>query len=156
MKCNPAEGDIRARMRPGALSRDGFLGADERTLGDIISSDLAELECAGLTQVEVASFLDAIHRAADRSLGAPCELFEGAVTAQLTEVMGRIPCPFACGHRAHKAVVTARSGEIELRFTPLHVHLVEQHGFFQGRGSALRLEPGDVVRLFRRCHGAAG
>lgn len=148
MKRNPAEQAIRDRMQAGALSRDGFLGADTRNLDDIIAADLAVVEEAGLTTDQLADLLDALHAAADEELERPVALAAGRVTAQLTEVMGRIPCPFACGHRSHKAVIEVRFGNKLLMVTPLNAHLIRAHGFFQGKGASFRLEPADLVALY--------
>lgn len=154
MKQDPSEYAVRERMQPGVLSLTGFLGSDTRNLGDIIAADLAEVEAAGVSPSALADLLDELHAAADAALGSPRSVFGGQVTVQLVEVRGRIPCPFGCGHRAHKAVIEVRSGDLEFRFTPLHAHLVRQHAFFQGRGAPFRLEPLDAVRLYRACRGS--
>ena len=110
MKRNPLESDTRARMAPGALSRAGFLGDDARNISDIVAADAAALAALGVTTDQVADCLDAIHAEADRGLGAPRVLADGKVTVRLLEVMGRIPCPFGCGYRAHKAAITVSVG----------------------------------------------
>jgi len=48
-----------------------------------------------------------------------------------------------------KTVTTVRrtdTAEI-IRWSDLSAHLIGAHGFFQGRGSAFRLEPGDLVQI---------
>lgn len=153
MKENPRFSPVRERMAPGRLSEEGFLGTDSRSLEDIVADDLAVLAEAGIDRNELADFLDEIHRAADAALETPTTLYDGRLTVQSTEVMGRIPCPFACGYRTHKATirVTTRTGSLDL--TPLHNHLIREHGFFQGRGSAFRLEPRDLIDLYRLARG---
>jgi hypothetical protein len=153
MKRNPAEQTIRDRMASGGISADGFLGSDPRNIADIVAADTAEIEAAGLTVKQIAQFLDEVHEAADRNLEAPVKLFNDRVTARLTEVKGRIPCPFGCGHRAHKAVIEVRMQGKTLMFTPLHVHLLREHGFLQGKGALFRLEPRDLIALYRMARG---
>jgi hypothetical protein len=156
MKRNPAHSHAREMMASGRLGRDGFLGDDTRTLDDIVAADAATLEATGVTCAELADLLDELHEAADEALETPRALFGGRVVVQLVEVMGRIPCPFGCGVSEHKAAIKVEAGDISFTFTPLHAHLIRQHGFFQGRGSAFRLEPHELAALYRLCRGDAG
>jgi hypothetical protein len=96
-----------------------------------------------------------LHRVADEGLEAPRSACGGRATAEEVEGMGRIACPFACGVRSHKAVVHVTAGAVDLRFTPLQAHLLREHGFLQGRGSEFRLEPRDLLALFRACQEGA-
>jgi len=153
MKADPSESRVRDRMRPGVLSRDGFLGSDPRNIGDIVAEDMAELEGMGVTREEIADLFERIHRAVDQSPETPVRLCGGRIIAEATEVMGRIPCPFACGFRAHKAVITVRTGDRVLRITPIGIHLIGRHGFFQGRGAPFRIEPRDAAALVLACRG---
>ncbi|MBN2449762.1 MAG: hypothetical protein JXR77_05195 [Lentisphaeria bacterium] len=153
MKRNPALQSSRERMAPGRLSRGGFLGDDERPLDEIVAADGAELAALGVTAAEIAELLESFHRAADEALETPRELCGGRIVVQETEVMGRIPCPFACGFRTHKANILVRSGDRTWVVTPMHAHLIGRHGFFQGRGSAFRVEPADLAALVRLCRG---
>lgn len=153
MKANPLHAASRRRLAPGRLSSAGFLGPDTRPIDEIVAADQAELAEAGLTVEQVADLLDELHAAADAGLEAPSDACDGRATAAIVEGMGRIPCPFACGFRGHKAVIHVQAGDVELRFTPLHSHLIRQHGFLQGRGSEFRLEPRDLAALFRACRG---
>jgi hypothetical protein len=140
-------------MAPGRLSRDGFLGADERTLDDIIGADLATLEAAGLEPHDIADLLDELHESADEALEGPKELYDGKVKIRETEVRGSIPCPFACAFRTHKANIEVTADGMTLLLTPLSAHMIREHGFFQGKGSPFRLEPTDLIRLYRICRG---
>ncbi|MDT8391521.1 MAG: hypothetical protein RRC34_13545, partial [Lentisphaeria bacterium] len=149
MKENPAEKEILDRMRPGVLSAEGFLGADPRSLDQMIAEDVAELEGEGITIGELGAALNDLHQRVDAALGGPVSLADGQVTAEEIEVMGRIPCPFGCGTLAHKAVIHVRFHGKQLLLTPLHGHLISEHGFFQGRGTIFRLEPKVAAELFR-------
>jgi hypothetical protein len=150
MKRNPSEKRILERMAPGVLSRDGFLGSDARSLGDIIADDAAVLDAAGLSRKAVAAVLQEIFQQAEAGLETTVSFADGQIQAELLEVMGRMPCPFACGTRGRKGVLSIRFGETSLRITPLSVHLIAEHGFFGGRGNPYRLEPADAVALCRR------
>ncbi len=153
MKRNPANANVRALMERGRLGRDGFLGDDTRTIEDIVAADDATLVAAGVTRAELADLLDELHVAADEALETPRDLYDGKVQVQVTEVMGRISCPFGCGKRAHKAAIQVKAGSLAFVFTPLHAHLIREHGFFQGKGSWFRLEPAELISLYRLCRG---
>jgi hypothetical protein len=153
MKHNPLENEIRARMEPGVLSRDGFLGRDNRNIEDIVDADRAALEKADLAIDDIADLLDEIHAAMEGTMGTRRELYGGRISARLEEGMGGIPCPFGCGHIGHKGVLTIDMPDRQLTITPLHGHLVRRHGFFQGKGAAFRLEPRDVIALYKLCRG---
>lgn len=153
MKQKPAEQTIRDRLEPGALSIEGFLGHDERPLADIVAADTSEVEAAGLTVEELGSFLESLHAAADSGWEGRVPLFEGRITVRSDETMGQIPCPFACGDHCHKAEIAVKDaqGNNLLRFTPLDAHLIRNHGFFQGKGSAYRIAPAELIVLYRLC-----
>jgi hypothetical protein len=147
VKTNPAESAIRERMSAGALSLEGFLGSDSRTIEEIIAEDAAKLEAAGASRVELGAFLQKIHEAADAGLETEVSLFDGRLTVQMHEGMGRIPCPFACGKVCHKGIIHVRCDKEELLLTPLQIHMIAEHGFFQGKGSPFRLEPTVLVKM---------
>jgi len=153
MKKNPVFQAARERMEPGRLSRDGFLGVDERSIEDIVAADVAVLEQEGVTADELADFLDDVHVAADAALEAPRRLYGGRLTVQLVEVMGRISCPFACGFRTHKANIQITAAGQTVTVTPMQAHLIRDHGFFQGRGGEFRVEPQELVALYRLAMG---
>jgi len=138
-------------MEPGRLSRDGFLGNDSRTLQDIIAADLATLQAAGIERENAANLLDELHEAADEALETPKTVCNGQVALLATEVRGRISCPFGCGTRVHKANIRIQARGLDLLLTPLSTHMIRRHGFFQGRGSPFRIEPDDLVTLYRIC-----
>lgn len=148
MKESPGERRIAERMAPGVLSREGFMGTDRRPLSEIIDADFAEVTRLGTTHEALALELGRVLDAAVAAMGAAVTLGANR-TARYRDAMGRMPCPFGgCG--------VFPKGEVELsdpdtgetiRFTPLSVHMVAEHGFYQGRGSPYRLDPAALVRL---------
>jgi len=151
MKIDPSEAAIRRRMQPGMLSRDGFLGDDQRNIAEIIAADQAELANAEISNAELADLLDELHQAASAGFGDECCCCNGKLKVRLIEVAGRLPCPFACGSRARKAVLEVQLPQQTLQITPLQSHLIRAHGFFQGTGSPFRLEPAAAIALYRLC-----
>lgn len=156
MKPNPAEKTVHERMQPGALSLEGFLGSDERSLEEIIAADAGEIAEAGFTNEQLGAFLEALHAAADAAWESRVPACNGKTTVRVEETLGQIPCPFACGEHCHKATIQVNDpkGNRLLSFTPLDAHLIRKHGFFQGKGSPYRIEPAFLIELYRRCNPA--
>jgi hypothetical protein len=148
MKATPSEARLRQRFEPGVLGREGFLGTDLRAVADIVAADEAILATAGLTARQVGELLQRIFEAAEAAIETRVSLGGGSVTAQMVEGMGRISCPFACGARSRKGELTIEFGTQSLLLTPLSIHLIREHGFFQGRGSRYRLEPATAAELW--------
>jgi len=151
MKVNPAENRVRQRMDPGVLSRDGFLGDDPRPVNDIVADDAALLAAEDVTTTEAGDLLEKLFTAAEAALETEVTLGAGRVKVRLQEGMGRIPCPFACGDRSRKGELEIVFAGQRLILTPLSIHMIRQHGFFQGRNSVYRVEPSVVAALVRLC-----
>ena len=149
MKPTPEETRIAERMAPGVLCRGGFLAGDGRTLRDILDADAATVERLHLTHRAIAARLAEVLRSARDALGATVEI-PRIGRAGFHEAMGRIPCPWGrCGllPKGEVELAVSRTGEV-LRFTPLSVHMIAEHGFYQGRRSRYRLEPAKIAQLF--------
>ncbi len=141
MKRNPADELLRLDMEAGRLAGEGFLGTDERPVSEIIAADRALLASQDLGARELAQALRDLTRKGMEGQGQPVETGDFAVTVE--EYMGRIGCPFKDGFRAAKRntrAVSRATGE-SLSWSDLALHLIEAHGFFQGKGSPWRLEP---------------
>jgi len=153
MKENPADQNLRDRLEPGLISVEGFLGNDKRPLADIIAADTGTVEAEGLTVEALGDFLEKLHVTADAGWEGRVPMFDGKISVRSDETLGQIPCPFACGAQCHKAEVAVKdaAGNDLLRFTPLDAHLISAHGFFEGKGSHYRIEPAELIDLFRRC-----
>ena len=147
MKQSPSERRVLENMGAGALSREGFLGRDGRPISEILDTDSAAVTELAVTHQLIADRLEEILRAAMADLGRPVRVGSHQ-TAAYHEAMGRIACPWGC------CGVFAK-GEVELtdtrdqhiaRFTPLSIHLIRAHGFYQGRGGRYRSSPQDLVQ----------
>jgi hypothetical protein len=151
MKQTPDEQRIAARMAPGVLALEGFLGRDRRPLGEILAADGAAVARLGLTHAEVADRLAAAYAAAAAALGTPVDLGDRR-SAVANEAMGRIPCPWGDRRLFPKGEVelTDTRTDAVVRFSALSVHLVAAHGFYGGLGSRYRLDPALVARLTGR------
>ncbi len=147
MKQSPEEQQATERMQPGVFSRDGFLGSDRRPIGEIIDTDLSALAGAEVTQERVAARMYQVLKKAMVACGGPVKIGDH-LTAVFHEAMGRIPSPFGDGMfpKGEVELGDERTGE-KFYFTPLSVHLIAAHAFFQGKGSRYRIDPTTICRL---------
>lgn len=138
-------------MAPGVLSRDGFLGTDTRELDEIIASDGAVLDGMGVRPDDLADRMEEVFARALKNLGRPVVTIDGRLEAVYRESMGRIPSPWpgeGVFQKGEVEVKDIQSGE-SIRFSPLAIHLIRKHSFFQGRGSVYRLDPKELCKILR-------
>ncbi|NLD93405.1 MAG: hypothetical protein GX639_12140 [Fibrobacter sp.] len=133
-----------SKFKPSPISAPGFLGSDTGTasIRDIIDTDYALLEECGLTTEKVAQALELIYRKCELAMGDPVT-FPNGITGELIDIRGKLPCPFGkCGTFA-KGQVTLSGGVLHapLIISPLSLHLIKTHGFFQGTSSPFRIDP---------------
>jgi hypothetical protein len=126
----------------------GFLGHDRRKLTEILTDDQGTVNSLGLGHEIIAQRLRTITEEARKGLGDPV-IVDEKFDVEVNEVRGRIACPW--GHpglyrKNHVKLERIETGET-LIWSDLEIHLIEEHGFYQGRGSPYRLEPSDVKRI---------
>ena len=141
VKQSPVLDRVVAEMQ--SISTGTFLGADSRGLCEILTDDQGRVHSLGLTHEEVANRLEALGRVARRRLGDIVEV-EDRYEISADESRGMIPCPWThpqgLYRKSHFELRDRRSGKT-LKWTDLSLHLIREHGFYQGRGSPYRLEP---------------
>lgn len=138
---------VMARMRPGAVSLRGFLGDDARDLAEILREDDETVHALGLTHAQIAETLDEFTALAASGYGTPRR--EGPFEVVIEEARGFVPCPFGDPGRFRKGEVRLTSQDTgeTLVWTPLLVHMIAAHGFYEGKGSPYRLEPETAKRV---------
>ena len=149
MKQDPQEAKIVERMAAGVFCREGFLGDDLRPLGEILDADQSTLAGLGVTDAQLAERLGEVLLRAMSALGREAAI-DDERSAVYFEAMGRIPCPFGDGVYAKgEAQLTDAASGKGILFTPLSVHMIAEHGFYQGRGSRYRFEPEELAEALR-------
>ena len=141
MKQNPKNEALRENLKAGKLAREGFLGEDTRQLEQIVADDAAMLAGVDLSAQDVGDAMRALTRLGLEGQGAEVESRDFRILVE--EYMGFMPCPLRDGRRAAKRNTRATlkvSGET-MAWTDMGIHLIQAHGFFQGKGSPYRLEP---------------
>lgn len=148
MKQSPSEQKLYENLQPSKFSSEGFLGTDTRPINEIIADDLQTIDKLGITKDKLVSAIKEVYTKAKNSLGAEVSIIPDT-TVRFYESMGRIPSPFSGDGVFEKgeAVVTAKHSGKSAIITALSINLIENHDFFQGKGSRYRIDPGEVVRI---------
>jgi hypothetical protein len=69
--------------------------------------------------------------------------------AMVDEARGFLVCPWPHPGRFCKRLTIVRNTETgtQIQWSDLNIHLIAAHGFFEGVGSAFRLEPNELIKL---------
>ncbi len=148
MKQSPELELIQKNMMPGALSAHGFIGEDSRNLADIILADLNSLQRIGITQEALADKMQAMTDTGLQGLGRPVSM-DKYFEIEVEDYKGEIPCPFKDNVKAkkrHTSVKRLDTGAM-IRWTDLNIHMIREHGFFEGYGSPYRLDPAELAQF---------
>lgn len=148
VKQGPELDRVERNMRPMCLCQRGFLGYERRKLIEILTDDQGTVNSLGLSHEVIAQRLRGITEKARDGWGDPV-IVDGKFSVEANEVRGKIPCPW--GHpglypKTHVKLENRETGET-LVWSDLAIHLIEEHGFYQGRGSPYRLDPVEVKRI---------
>ncbi|MDD4016538.1 MAG: hypothetical protein PHV28_01220 [Kiritimatiellae bacterium] len=133
---------IQNNMQPGAITRDGMLGHDRRNLRDIIETDDAAVRRLGLTHISIAARMRELRDAGREGLGENVTV-SGRFDVRVDSVRGKLPCPFRHEGLFDKEFVEIlnRDTGARMTFSTLNIHMIEEHGFYEGLGSPFRLDP---------------
>jgi hypothetical protein len=148
MKKSPQMKKLEETLRESKLSLSGFMGDDSRDLTEILDADAREVALLGLTMEEIARRMQELTSLAKKELGASCTV-SGNIEVCADDNRGLIPCPWAHGVLCQKTVTTVTRLDIgkKIQWSDLSIHLIMEHGFFQGIGSAFRLNPRELVEI---------
>jgi len=85
---------------------------------------------------------------AKKGLGTWVEIDQSR-RAMAEEAKGSIVCPWPHPGRFDKRVTTVRldGSDRSISWSDLNIHLIAEHGFFEGRGSPFRLDPKQLVEI---------
>ncbi len=144
----PLEAEMYSHLGPSRFSGLGFLGEDARDFEVILADDARTLERLGVSREQLVQELQEVYERALKAGGDPVPAGPGSV-AECLECRGRIPSPFP-GEGTfpkHQVRVFRAQRAESLVITPLALHLIERHGFFQGIGSPFRIDPARAVAM---------
>jgi hypothetical protein len=147
MKQTPKEQRIARRLEVGVLSGTGFLGEDDRHVHDIVRVDEETLAALNVTPEEIADrmqyFADQSFLAYDGDI-----LIDDHYRVENRSERGNMVCPFSHPGAYGKGSVTLLNEKNGLKvvWTPLLLHMIRTHHFFEGRAAKYRVEPETLVR----------
>ena len=133
---------ITLALQPGTVAREGFLGSDSRSLADILAADQAAVERLHLSHPQIARRMKELRDAGQKGLG-DWIVIPPQWEARVDAVRGHLPCPFGDPGLYSKTLIAVRNTRLgmEIVYSDLLIHLIEEHGFYEGRGSPFRLDP---------------
>jgi hypothetical protein len=137
--------ELEALLRSGKLVLGGFMGWDDRELYEVIEEDVRVVWSQGRTVAELAARMAKLTEVGIAGLGNP--VISGGFEITVEESKGLNVCPWNCQDYLSKRVTTvkrAKDGK-SLRWTDLGTHMIQRHGFFEGKGSLYRLEPKELI-----------
>ena len=148
MKQSPELNIIQANMMPGALSAHGFIGNDSRNLADILRADEKSLNQTGVTKEELSEKMQELTNYGTSGLGRPVPM-DDIFEIEVEDYRGILPCPFKDNVRLDKrqTIVRRLDTGVIMRWTDMNIHMIKEHGFFEGHGSIYRLDPVELVRF---------
>jgi len=135
-------------LRSSKLVSGGFMGSDTRSVLNVVDADAAELTKLGFTAKAVAERMQEITDIAQGGLGNWVTIDENR-QAVVEEAKGALVCPWPHPGKFAKRVTTVKlnkSGQT-IHWADLNIHLIAEHSFFEGRGSAFRIEPEKLIRV---------
>ena len=148
MKKSPQEQELESVLRSAKSVAGGFMGDDRRGLSEIIDSDLRAVSRLKVTVKQIAECMQEVTAKATSGLGNWVQI-DSHRQARVHEARGWLPCPWPHPGRFAKRVTTLRhvkSGDT-ISWSDLNIHMIAEHGFFEGKGSSFRIEPGRLTEL---------
>lgn len=133
-------------MRTGLLAVHCFLGTDGRSLAQILHEDQLLVERLGLSHELIAQRL---HSFSSRAVEGRKLILEGYFEVEREEHKGSILCPFAHGFQAGKSITRVHNLRLGkgLAWSDLNIHLIAEHGFYEGIGAPFRLDPAECAEV---------
>lgn len=133
-------------MQPGALTGTGMLGTDRRQFAEIIESDHTEVQRLGLTHEKIAARMRELRDAGAKGFGFEI-IVQDHFAVRVDSVRGRLSCPFQHKGSYRKEYTEVRNlkNGIQVLYSDLNIHMIEAHGFYEGRGAEFRQDPAKLA-----------
>lgn len=149
MKQSPRDKKLEEMLRSGKLVAGGFMGADSRHPIEVIEQDIIALENLGVTIHLLVQRMQELTDVAKPRLG--CWIVDSSrkLRVKSEDYKGWLVCPWPHPGRFDKRITTVEhleSGK-QVMWTDLNIHMISEHGFFEGKGAFFRIEPAEIVGI---------
>ncbi len=140
--------DLENRMKPKKFSTSGFLGEDEKLL-DVLAADNDFVSSLGLTHQDLAEPLNYVRGIINKGLGREFKYKNDSYPLDLYYFSGPQKSPFEDKTEASidVKVINLTTGH-NIKFSLLLTDMIERYGFYEGKGTAYRLDPVDIIKVF--------
>lgn len=148
MKESPQDKNLERMLRSTKLAAGGFMGTDTRSPAQVISDDAQTLEQFGYPAAQVGLRMTELRDAALAAFGNWVEI-SPTLRVKCEEYKGAMVCPWPHSGRYAKRITTAERVDLKksICWSDLNIHLISEHGFFEGSGAFFRIEPRDIVEI---------
>ncbi len=151
MKESPQDKNLEQMLRSTKLAAGGFMGTDIRSVDQVICADARTLEQLGYTAAQVGQRMQELRDLALPAFGNWVEICP-TLRIKCEEYKGSLVCPWPHSGRYAKRITTAERTDLNksICWSDLNIHLIGEHGFFEGNGAFFRIEPAEIVEIFWR------
>jgi hypothetical protein len=149
MKQSPRDKKLEEVLRSTRLVAGGFMGTDPRHPIEIIEQDTAALENLGVTTGQLAQRMRELTELAKPRLGTWIDDAFGKIRIKSEDFKGTLVCPWPHPGFYDKRITTLEHLQThqQISWTDLNIHMIEEHGFFEGKGAFFRIEPKEIVDI---------
>jgi hypothetical protein len=148
MKESPQSQNLEKLLRSSKLVAGGFMGDDVRSVHEVIDADMAKLVKLNFSVKQLAERMQQITDIAISGLGTWVKV-DLQREVKVDEAKGVMVCPWPHPGQFAKRVTTVRFIETDrtIKWSDLNIHLIGEHGFFEGKGSNFRIEPQILIKV---------
>jgi hypothetical protein len=149
MKQSPRDKKLEEVLRSTQLVAGGFMGTDPRHPIEVIEHDIVELENLGITTARLAKRMRELTDLAKPRLGSWIDYAYGKLRVKSEDYKGVLVCPWPHPGNFDKRITTVEHLDTgkQATWTDLNIHMIEEHGFFEGKGAFFRIEPKEIVSI---------
>jgi hypothetical protein len=149
MKQSPRDKKLEEVLRSTRLVAGGFMGTDPRHPVEVIEHDMLQMEHLGVTTHQLAERMRELTDLAKPRLGNWIEDASGKLRVKSEDYKGILVCPWPHPGTFDKrsTIVERLQTQMQVSWTDLNIHMIEEHGFFEGKGAFFRIEPVEIVNI---------
>jgi len=149
MRQSPRDKKLEEVLRSTQLVAGGFMGSDPRHPIEVIEQDIIALEEAGMTTTRLSQRMKELTEIATPRLGNWIDCALGKLRVKSEDFKGALVCPWPHPGTFDKRITTVEHLETgqQATWTDLNIHMIAEHGFFEGKGAFFRIEPAEIVSI---------